>query len=72
MTFPTQDPRRERGSAVPMAPLSLAEIGRIARFKRVYTVAADFGIDCLRDAERVLNCLEFMRWLHARGEWDVE
>ena len=67
MTQQDQAPRRERGQAVPLPPLlSRAEIERVARFKRVYETATRFRIDCLQEAEVLMNRLDFVRWRFRR------
>ena len=66
MTIPF---RRARGQATPTPVtisglLSQAEVERVARFKRVYEVQGAFELDCLHDAEVMVNRLEFVQWVH--------
>lgn len=42
--------------------LTAAELARMARWKRIDAVGAAFKIDCWRDAERLTNQFDFVRW----------
>lgn len=43
-------------------PLTPAELARAERWKRVLAVSCSFEIDCWKDAERLTNQFDFVRW----------